>query len=103
VVRPATAAPTVGGVLLLALLAFGFLVGWLAQILLGLGTRPDGRTLVAGLLGSFVGGLLASLLAGDGLALRPSGLIGSVVGAVVVLALWTSLASAPSRGGRNAR
>lgn len=102
-VRPATAAPTVGGVLLLALLAFGFLVGWLAQILLGLGTRPDGRTLVAGLLGSFVGGLLASLLAGDGLALRPSGLIGSVVGAVVVLALWTSLASAPSRGGRNAR
>jgi uncharacterized membrane protein YeaQ/YmgE (transglycosylase-associated protein family) len=93
----------VGGVLLLALLAFGFLVGWLAQILLGLGTRPDGRTLVAGLLGSFVGGLLASLLAGDGLALRPSGLIGSVVGAVVVLALWTSLASAPSRRGRNAR
>jgi uncharacterized membrane protein YeaQ/YmgE (transglycosylase-associated protein family) len=93
----------VGGVLLLALLAFGFLVGWLAQILLGLGTRPDGRTLVAGLLGSFVGGLLASLLAGDGLALRPSGLIGSLVGAVVVLALWTSLASAPSRGGRNAR
>jgi uncharacterized membrane protein YeaQ/YmgE (transglycosylase-associated protein family) len=102
-VRPATAVPTVGGVLLLALLAFGFLVGWLAQILLGLGTQPDGRTLVAGLLGSFVGGLLASLLAGDGLALRPSGLIGSVVGAVVVLALWTSLASAPSRGGRNAR
>jgi uncharacterized membrane protein YeaQ/YmgE (transglycosylase-associated protein family) len=102
-VPPAPAAPTVGGVLLLALLAFGFLVGWLAQILLGLGTRPDGRTLVAGLLGSFVGGLLASLLAGDGLALRPSGLIGSVVGAVVVLALWTSLASAPSRGGRNAR
>lgn len=100
---PAPAAPTVGGVLLLALLAFGFLVGWLAQILLGLGTRPDGRTLVTGLLGSFVGGLLASLLAGDGLALRPSGLIGSVVGAVVVLALWTSLASAPSRGGRNAR
>jgi uncharacterized membrane protein YeaQ/YmgE (transglycosylase-associated protein family) len=102
-VRPVPAAPTVGRVLLLAMLAFGFLMGWLAQILLGLGTRPDGRTLVAGLLGSFVGGLLASLLAGDGLALRPSGLIGSVVGAVVVLALWTSLASAPSRGGRNAR
>lgn len=101
--RPAPAAPHRGGVLLLALLAFGFLVGWLAQILLGLGSRPDGRTLVAGLLGSFVGGLLASLLAGDGLALRPSGLIGSVVGAVVVLALWTSLVSKPSRGGRTAR
>ena len=31
--------------------------------------------IVAGLLGSFVGGLLLSLLAGDGLALRPSGIM----------------------------
>ena len=40
---------------------------------------------VVGLAGSFVGGLLASLLAGDGLELRPSGLIGSAVGATVIL------------------
>ena len=83
-------------VLILALLAFGFLVGWLAQIILGLGSRPDGRTLVAGLVGSFVGGLLASLLAGDGLALRPSGLIGSLVGAIVVLFVWSRVAPAPA-------
>lgn len=83
--------------LLLGLLAFGFLAGWLAQILLGLGSRPDARTLVAGLVGSFVGGLGASLLAGDGLALRPSGLIGSVIGAVVVLAIWSRVAPAPDR------
>jgi uncharacterized membrane protein YeaQ/YmgE (transglycosylase-associated protein family) len=82
---------------LLGLLAFGFLAGWLAQILLGLGSRPDARTLVAGLVGSFVGGLGASLLAGDGLALRPSGLIGSVIGAVVVLAIWSRVAPAPDR------
>ena len=31
---------------------------------------------------------LASLIAGDGLALRPSGLIGSIVGAVIVGAGW---------------
>jgi uncharacterized membrane protein YeaQ/YmgE (transglycosylase-associated protein family) len=87
--------------LLLALLAFGFIVGWVAQIILGLGTRPDGRTLVAGLVGSFVGGLLASILAGDGLALRPSGLIGSLVGALIVLFVWTRVAPAPAsrRGG----
>jgi uncharacterized membrane protein YeaQ/YmgE (transglycosylase-associated protein family) len=85
-------------VLLLGLLAFGFLAGWLAQILLGLGSRPDGRTLVAGLVGSFVGGLGASLLAGDGLALRPSGLIGSIIGAVVVLAIWSRVA--PASDGR---
>ena len=83
--------------LLLGLLAFGFLAGWLAQILLGLGSRPDGRTLVAGLVGSFVGGLGASLLAGDGLALRPSGLIGSIIGAVVVLAIWSRVAPASNR------
>lgn len=83
--------------LLLALLVFGFLAGWLAQLILGLGSKPDGRTLVAGLVGSFVGGLLISVLAGDGLRLRPSGLIGSIVGAVIVLAVWSRLSPAPGR------
>ena len=83
--------------LLLALLAFGFLAGWLAQIVLGLGSRPDARTLVAGLVGSFVGGLLVSLLAGDGLALRPSGLLGSIAGAIIVLAIWSRLSPATGR------
>ena len=92
-----------GDVLLLGLLVFGLFVGWIAQMLVGMGTRPDGRTLVAGLVGSFVGGLLASLIAGDGLALRPSGLIGSLVGAVVVLLVWSRLAPAPASGDRGAR
>ena len=83
--------------LILAILAFGFLCGWLAQIILGLGSKPDGRTLAAGLLGSLVGGLLVSLLAGDGLALKPSGLIGSIVGAIIVLAIWSRVSPAPSR------
>lgn len=74
--------------LILAILAFGMLVGWLAQLVLGLGSRPNAQSLVAGIVGSFVGGLLASLLSGDGLALKPSGLIGSFVGAVIVLAIW---------------
>ena len=79
--------------LILAILGFGFLVGWLAQLALGMGSKPDGRTLIAGLVGSFVGGLLASLIAGDGLDLRPSGLIGSFVGAVIVLLIWRATAS----------
>jgi uncharacterized membrane protein YeaQ/YmgE (transglycosylase-associated protein family) len=82
--------------LILVMLAFGMLVGWLAQLFLGLGTRPNGQSLVAGIVGSFVGGLMLSLLAGDGLALRPSGLIGSFVGAVIVLAVW-NLAFHPTR------
>ena len=76
--------------LILAILGFGFLVGWLAQLALGMGSKPNGQSLIAGLVGSFVGGLLASLIAGDGLSLRPSGLIGSFVGAVLVTLAWSA-------------
>jgi uncharacterized membrane protein YeaQ/YmgE (transglycosylase-associated protein family) len=80
-------------VLILGIIVFGMFVGWLAQLVLGMGSKPDGQTLVAGLAGSFVGGLLASLIAGDGLDLRPSGLIGSIVGAMIVLAVWRGVAN----------
>jgi len=76
--------------LILAILLFGMLVGAAAQLLLG--TRGQGinwtTAVVAGLLGSFVGGLLVSLLAGDGLELQPSGIIGSIVGAILVTLAW---------------
>ena len=74
--------------LILYIIVLGMLVGWLAQLLLGMGTRPNAQSLIAGIGGSFVGGLLASLLAGDGVALRPSGLIGSFVGAIIILLVW---------------
>jgi uncharacterized membrane protein YeaQ/YmgE (transglycosylase-associated protein family) len=76
--------------LLLAILGFGILAGAVAQLVLGTGLyRIDwAEALVAGLVGSFVGGMLASLLAGDGLRLRPSGLIGSIIGAIVVTAAY---------------
>lgn len=75
--------------ILLFILVWGLFAGWLANLLLGGGSRPAdwAPLLIAGLAGSFVGGLLISLLSGDGLKLRPSGLIGSVVGAVIVLAV----------------
>jgi uncharacterized membrane protein YeaQ/YmgE (transglycosylase-associated protein family) len=75
-------------VLILGLILFGMVVGGLAQLLLGRrGHSIDwGQALAAGLIGSFLGGLLISLLAGDGLALRPSGLVGSLVGALLVTA-----------------
>src|SRR5262245_29296924 len=76
--------------LILGIILFGMVVGAGAQLILG---RDHGRVdwtmaIVAGLVGSFVGGLLISLLAGDGLDLRPSGIIGSLAGAVIVTALW---------------
>jgi hypothetical protein len=56
--------------------------------------------------------LLVSLLNGDGLALKPSGLVGSVVGAVIITAIWRwyankqqaeakAAAKAASRSGRH--
>jgi uncharacterized membrane protein YeaQ/YmgE (transglycosylase-associated protein family) len=71
--------------LIIAILVGGMAVGAIAQLLLGRrGSEIDWATaLVAGLIGSFIGGLLASLLAGDGLELRPSGIIGSIIGAVI--------------------
>jgi uncharacterized membrane protein YeaQ/YmgE (transglycosylase-associated protein family) len=76
--------------LILAILVFGILAGGLAQLVLGRSMRDVNWTvaIVAGLVGSFVGGLLVSLLAGDGLELRPSGLIGSFVGALLVTLAW---------------
>jgi uncharacterized membrane protein YeaQ/YmgE (transglycosylase-associated protein family) len=76
--------------LIIGLILFGMLVGAGAQLILGRsGGRIDwGMALVAGLIGSFVGGLLISLLAGDGLELRASGIIGSLVGALIVTAAW---------------
>jgi uncharacterized membrane protein YeaQ/YmgE (transglycosylase-associated protein family) len=75
-------------VLILAIIVGGMFVGFLAQLLLGRTTRTADwtLTLIAGIGGSFVGGLLASLIAGDGLALKPSGFIGSFVGALIVTA-----------------
>lgn len=78
--------------LILGILLFGLLIGAAAQLLLARSTRGGidwGRALVAGLAGSFVGGLLISLLSGDGLDLRPSGIIGSLVGALLVTAGWS--------------
>ena len=77
--------------LIIGIVLFGMLVGAAAQLLLrrGGGHRINWTTaLVAGLLGSLVGGLLVSLLAGDGLALRPSGIVGSIVGAILVTLAW---------------
>ena len=76
--------------LILAILVFGFLAGGLAQLVLGRSMRDVNWTIaiVTGLIGSFVGGLLVSLLAGDGLELRASGLIGSFVGALLLTLAW---------------
>ena len=79
-----------GAVLIIALILFGVVVGGLAQLIVGVPWREIDwpAALACGLIGSFVGGLLGSLALGDGLALRPSGLIGSLLGATMVTVGW---------------
>jgi uncharacterized membrane protein YeaQ/YmgE (transglycosylase-associated protein family) len=77
-------------VLILGIILLGMVAGAVAQWLTGGAGRGVNWSLaiVAGLIGSFIGGLLASLLAGDGIKLRPSGIIGSIVGAVIVTLIY---------------
>jgi uncharacterized membrane protein YeaQ/YmgE (transglycosylase-associated protein family) len=77
-------------VLILGLILFGMLIGAAAQLIVGRSASGVDWPMAfgSGLVGSFVGGLLVSLLAGDGLTLRPSGIIGSLAGAIIVTLGW---------------
>jgi uncharacterized membrane protein YeaQ/YmgE (transglycosylase-associated protein family) len=73
-------------VIILFIIVWGMAAGWIAQLIMGEETNW-GQALGVGIAGSLIGGLLASLIAGDGLELRFSGIIGSIIGAVVLLAI----------------
>ena len=74
--------------LILAIIVIGLAAGWAAQLVLGRDTSNRTEAFVAGIIGSFVGGAVASLVAGDGFRIRLSGLLGSIVGAIFVLWIW---------------
>jgi uncharacterized membrane protein YeaQ/YmgE (transglycosylase-associated protein family) len=79
--------------LIIGIILFGMLVGAAAQLILGKNsTGIDwAMAFAAGIGGSFVGGLLVSLMSGDGIALRPSGIFGSIGGALIVTAIWRTM------------
>jgi len=71
-------------------IVFGFIVGLIARAILP-GTQSMGflGTTALGVVGSFVGGAVANLLSGESMfTAQPAGWIGSVVGALVVMALF---------------
>jgi uncharacterized membrane protein YeaQ/YmgE (transglycosylase-associated protein family) len=75
--------------LILAIIVIGVVAGAGAQLLLQRGSGINWPlALVTGIIGSFIGGLFFSFVAGDGLELRPSGIIGSLFGAAAVTLLW---------------
>lgn len=87
--------------LIIAIILLGMVAGFLARWILASLTSAEfapSEAFIAGLAGSFVGGLLLSLLAGDGFRIAASGVLGSTVGAVVVLAVWGFVRGRQSTG-----
>ena len=70
-------------------LVFGLVVGFIARALVP-GRDDIGvlRTIALGVVGSVLGGLVFGLLTGGLRGFHPSGWIGSVIGAIVVLVVY---------------
>ena len=77
---------------IITLLVIGTVAGFLARLLVpGPDPMSIPATIVLGVLGSFIGGFLGYLLFGTDIeegALQPSGLIGSIIGAVIALLIY---------------
>ena len=88
---------------IITLIVIGAIAGFIARALVP-GRDPMGifATIALGIVGSFIGGFLGYLLfgkdPGEG-ALQPSGIIGSIVGAVIALLIYRAV-SRRGVGGR---
>jgi len=80
---------------IVVMILLGLVAGAVARLVLP-GPDPIGilGTIVVGIIGSFVGGFLGYVLfnkdLGEG-ALQPSGIIGSIIGAILVLLIWRNV------------
>ena len=94
-------------VLILTLIIIGAIAGFIARAVVP-GPDPMGvvGTIVLGIVGSFIGGFLGYVLFGhdfnDG-AFQASGLIGSIVGAILALLVWRSVRGGSRGRGRSIR
>jgi uncharacterized membrane protein YeaQ/YmgE (transglycosylase-associated protein family) len=75
----------------------GLIAGAIARWLMP-GPDPMGwlGTIVLGVIGSLVGGTLLNLLTGGGLELSAAGILGSILGALIVLWVWRRMRPAAS-------
>jgi uncharacterized membrane protein YeaQ/YmgE (transglycosylase-associated protein family) len=77
---------------LIGMLILGLIAGAIARFLVP-GRDPLGLlgTMLLGLVGSFVGGFLGSLLFAGEIELRTTGLLDSIIGAVIALLVYRRL------------
>ncbi len=79
--------------LIISLIVIGLIAGALARLIIpGKQDLSIPMTIAIGIVGSFVGGFLGYLIFHkDSGFFQPSGIIGSVIGAVIVLLVWTRI------------
>jgi len=78
--------------LIITIVIVGLIAGALARLIVpGRQNLSIAMTILIGIIGSFVGGFLGYLFfrsdAADGF-LQPAGIIGSIIGAIIVLLIW---------------
>jgi len=81
--------------LIISIIIVGLLAGFIARAVVpGRQSLSIGMTLLLGIVGSFVGGFLGFLLfqkdATEGF-LQPAGIIGSIIGAIIVLVIYLNV------------
>ena len=80
---------------IISLIVIGLIAGAVARLVVpGKQNLSIPATILLGVVGSFVGGFLAHLIfrSGSGF-LDPAGIIGSIIGAIIVLLLWIKFGS----------
>jgi uncharacterized membrane protein YeaQ/YmgE (transglycosylase-associated protein family) len=80
---------------IITMLIIGIVAGYLARLLVpGRDPMSFVQTVVLGVVGSFIGGFLGYVLfdkdIGEG-ALQPSGVVGSIIGAIVALLIYNAM------------
>jgi len=81
--------------LIISVIIIGLIAGAIARLVIpGKQDMSIGMTILLGIVGSFVGGFLGFLLFGadpEGGFLQPAGIIGSIIGAIIVLLIWVAV------------